>query len=1070
MISVRNSYLSYLGVSACFLLSGFAALLYQTAWMRQFSTVFGTSELAIATVLSAYMGGLALGAALAGKFITRVNRPVLTYGILEAAIAGSALMVPVLMGLANWAYAAVLGGQPEPPDASGFNQSFFYLAVAFVVLAIPTTCMGATLPLLTRHAVTNDREIGTRVGALYAINTAGAVAGTLAAAFVFLPALGLKGTVYVGVVVNLLVFVLAAYIANWTTSKQPTDDQESTEPEPASRSEFVSGWVSPRLILPVMLLSGTTSFVYEVLWTRLLSHIIGGSVAAFATMLASFLSGIALGSLIASRVATTRPNAVSVFVICQLGIAVTSVLIYYSLNQFLPDEIGYATSVMTSFAVLMPATLCIGATFPMAVRIFAAEPQAAASSSAKVYAWNTVGAIAGATIAAFFLLPWLKYEGTIRTMVLINAGLAVVVTLGLGRRRSPLSVASLVVLVLLAFSYYPNQPQRILQFSPIGPRATDDIIYYDVGRSATVLLYREDGAFNLRNNGLPEAAALPLGTPSVFNNQRLLGALPVLARPDARNALIVGLGTGSAVTGVPRTVAQIDVIELEPSVIDANVSISEWRKYQPLSDPRVSIIVNDARSALALTDKRYDIVVSQPSHPWSAGASHLYTREYMRLVAEHLTEDGVFLQWINTQFLDEALLKSLCATILDVYPHVRVYQWSPQVIFFLAAQQPLDVEKDILTTGRPFRDDPLFYLELGVAAVEDVIASLMMDAEGVRKFASGSAVITDDFNLMAMQSAQLLRQGRELDVEKLAETFRPWVPALNANNWVHQEFGNTLRFGRIAERFVTLSLRQYLPDVIAALSQSNNAQAELLAAQLLREQGGRERSDELLAEAVRSMPQSNEARYVLVSPWIRSPGFFDSQAGAEIPEQVRQAAIGMTGRARAVVEASQAMARRDLQSVADLDAALAASGPGDPWYAEAVKLRVDWRNSVSDPGLREQFADQAWQILDLAMANKTDHEFLAMRVASAGQAGRVNELIESTRAYIRAMNFQFDAVDDGYFSPSSAELAARLRQINAILRLNEQVTQDTDSKVQDSSGIQTRLKTLVERANTLINQ
>ena len=137
--------------------------------MRQFSTVFGTSELAVATVLSAYMGGLALGAALAGKFIERVKRPVLTYGVLEAAIAGSALLVPVLLGFASWAYAAALGGQPEPPDASGMGQSLFYFIVAFIVLAIPTACMGATLPLLTRYAVTSDQQIGARVGALYGV-------------------------------------------------------------------------------------------------------------------------------------------------------------------------------------------------------------------------------------------------------------------------------------------------------------------------------------------------------------------------------------------------------------------------------------------------------------------------------------------------------------------------------------------------------------------------------------------------------------------------------------------------------------------------------------------------------------------------------------------------------------------------------------------------------------------------------------------------------------------------------------------------------------------------------------
>ena len=203
----NNNYSTFFAVCACFFLSGLAALLYQTAWMRQFSTVFGTSELAVATVLSAYMGGLAFGAAVAGKYINHAKRPVLTYGILEAAIALSALLVPVLLIAARAAYAQILGGQETPPDASGLGQSLFYFVVAFIVLAIPTACMGATLPLLTRYAVTNDQQIGSRVGALYAINTIGAVFGTIIAAFVLLPAFGLLNTVWFGVVILSLIHI-----------------------------------------------------------------------------------------------------------------------------------------------------------------------------------------------------------------------------------------------------------------------------------------------------------------------------------------------------------------------------------------------------------------------------------------------------------------------------------------------------------------------------------------------------------------------------------------------------------------------------------------------------------------------------------------------------------------------------------------------------------------------------------------------------------------------------------------------------------------------------------------------
>jgi spermidine synthase len=338
----RSSSAVFIGVSLCFLLSGFAALLYQTAWMRQLSTVFGTSELAVATILAAYMAGLALGAALAARVMHRIRRPILVYGILEATIAISAIAVPFLLQLAGFVYAEMFGGLPQPPDASGLGQSMFYLSVTFIVLAVPTACMGATLPMVTRYAVHKDEEVGPRVGLLYSINTAGAIAGTLAAAFLLLPALGLWGTILVGAVVNLLVFGIAALLAK-------RGGIESATPG-GPKSTF--GWRPASWILPLMLLSGVVTFSYEVLWTRLLSHILGGSVVAFATMLASFLSGIAIGSAVASRIAKTRAGAQVGFIISEIGIAGTCIAIYLTLDRYVPETAGLLGNVPVAIALM----------------------------------------------------------------------------------------------------------------------------------------------------------------------------------------------------------------------------------------------------------------------------------------------------------------------------------------------------------------------------------------------------------------------------------------------------------------------------------------------------------------------------------------------------------------------------------------------------------------------------------------------------------------------------------------------------------------------------------------------
>jgi spermidine synthase len=1040
------------GVAGCFLLSGFAALLYQMAWMRQFSTVFGTSETAVATVLSAYMGGLALGAALAGRIVRLIRRPVLFYGLLEAAIAVSALSVPILLTAAGYLYAAVLGDQSSIPDAAGWGQPLFYFVVALAVLIVPTACMGATLPVLTRYVVSSDDQIGSRVGGLYAINTLGAVCGAVVAGFVLLPQLGLRGTVWCGVFVNILVFVIAVLVAKASTPT-PQSDSEVT-PAPQDEQFRYAG-----MILPIMTLSGVCTFVYEVLWTRLLSHILGGSVAAFAIMLASFLSGIAIGSMVASRFAKTRASSAMAFIISQLGIAATSALIYFSLDRYLQADLNYQENILAAFLVLMPATLFIGATFPLAVRIYASEAGVAARSSARVYAWNTLGAIIGAAFAGFFLVPLLKYEGAIRIMVVLNLALAVAAATMLpATRKLPLAVSA-AMLGIVTFLYHPPMPERILRFSSMLETAAGDIVFYDVGRSATVLVLEQNGEFRFRNNGLPEATAVPLGTPPTLDTQRMLGAFPVIVRPDIKSALIVGLGAGKAITGLPPTVEDVDVIELEPKVIAANRSISDRVKFNPLEDPRLSLYINDARSALALSSRKYDMIVSQPSHPWSAGASHLYTAEYMRLVADHLNDSGVFLQWINSQFVDEKLLKSLCATILDVYPHVRVYQWSPQVLFFVASDQPMDVEQQILATGRPFRDAPLFYLEMGVAAAEDVVAALMMDEQGVRDFAAGSRVITDDFNMMAMESAALMREGRELNLEKLADTFRPWVPALNGESWVHEFPDQALDFTRVADKYVSLLTREYLPDLVAALLKAKNPQSLLVAGNSRNSEGKSDEARELFTQALRAMPDSNSAKFALVEPWLKYLG------RDQAPEQIVAVADSMTGSARAVVEASRAVAQRDLQAVADLDQQLAAAGPADSWFIEAVKLRIDWRSSVSNPDLKQQFSDQAWRILDLAMANRSDHEFLAMRILAASRANRHNEVIQSVRGYIKTVDFQLTGVEEGHISPGSEELDLKIGQLDAITELMTNAVSAANTATQDE--LMTGLDELSQRLQIL---
>lgn len=1017
------------GVVACFVLSGFAALLYQTAWLRQFSLVFGTSELAVAAVLAAYMGGLSLGAAVAARYVHRITRPVLFYGVLEAGIAISALAVPLLLQLARIVYVAALGGQPEPVDASGPGQSFFYLIVAFVVLAIPTTFMGATLPLLTKYVVKSEAQIGTRVGLLYATNTIGAIGGTLVAGFVLLPLLGLNGTVWVGVVINLVVFVLAASIAiqiGKTTSAMEADKQNfspatgevQSEPAGAPRRRF---W-----ILPIMLLSGANAFVYEVLWTRLLGHILGGSITAFATMLAGFLSGIAIGSAIASRFARTREQATGYFVIAQLGIAVTSSLIYQLLPLAIPETAGLGGNVAFAILVLLPATIFIGATFPLAVRMLAVSKSDAAPASARVYSWNTVGAIAGATLAAFFIIPLLKYEGTIKLAVLLNASLGLAAAfLATRRLRSAIAFPLIFFLGFLGF-YYPKIPEAILRSSPVFPMPGGEIVFYEVGRSATVVVIEEGGSFYLRSNGLPEAAPSELGSPPERRTQRNLSLFPVLARPRAQSMLVVGFGGGVALESVPGSVSSVDVIELEPQVLQANRFYGDRRENNPLDDPRIRIVVNDARSALSLTDKKYDAIVSQPSHPWTAGASHLYTREFMQLAREHLTEDGVFLQWMNATFVDEFLLKALSASMLDVFTYVRMYQVDPGTLFFMGSEQPLEPERQMARTGLPLSDDVLTYLEEGVGAPENLLVALTMDQEKLEEFSAGAPPITDNRNYMATVSSRVLDDGTALNQFSLYDLVRGYDPLTTADNWIGEAFPAPINYSYISRRFDAMGWHARALALAERLYREGDIQALVVNAVGLQSQGNREESQTLLRRTLDAEPGNQQARYALLQPW-----FGDILAGTEVPGYVQEELIRLDGSAADVFRGLQALEVRDMATLLDLDAELAAVLPTDLWYATSVKLRAEWRIQLTTPGFQPRMFNEATALVDSAIAMFLDVQLYMMRIRSTYLAGDIDAALATAKSVLRLIDVQIDRLEEQ--PDSSGSQAASLRA----LRLDE---------------------------------
>jgi len=1027
-----------LAITLCFALSGFAALLYQTAWTRQFSLVFGTSELAVATVLAAYMAGLATGAWLIERFLPRISRPIFIYGVLEFAIGAGAIAVPFLLLATDKLMVLVIGGNAAPPDSLGGLQTAFYVVAAFIVLAVPTACMGATLPLLARQVVTTPAQIGQRVGALYAFNTLGAAAGALCAAYLLLPQLGLTGTVLVGAVTNVIVFVLAVTISRALGfAKRPPPSWEDASAAVSLANTSQARPLGARLaagrqwILPVMLISGVASFIYEVLWTRMLSNILGGSIFAFATMVATFLLGIAAGSAVASRIARNHSISLTAFIVCQIAVALASIGIYLSLDTLIPQRAGLADNARFTMAVLLPATFFIGATFPLAVRILVDDPDRAAVASARVYAWNTVGAIAGALLAGFVVIPEFKFEGTIYLAALVNLGLAVLTCLLVARAPIKYSAVAFAVAITVAVLFRPQPPLNLLRTSPLNLAKEGTLRYYGVGRSASVVALEQNGMLFLRTNGLPEAMMEMTGSVPKFSGEFWLSPLAVLARPEAKSILVVGYGGGIVVDGIPPTIESVDVIELEPEVIEANRALRSLRKRDPLADPRIRIVLNDARGALALTSKRYDAVVSQPSHPWTAGASHLYTREFMQQVATHLNPQGVFVQWMNISFLDEALLRSLSATLLDVFRELRIYRPDPNTLVFVASNAALQTE-DFTRVRAGIAAAPSAYARYGIEVPEDLVVALAADQQGAEALARGAELITDDRNRLATDT--VYDRGGGFVPTTLSHVLESYDPLTRRDSWVYSP-NSQLAYGymarRLAQFIVTdsshanriLRMSKLVPDASMA------AYVEAVARGSRGDATGARR---LLRESLGIDPSNQQARFDLLRPSLAQ--LSHDKASPEITAEAEK----LSPVPAALIQAGRHAVLGQWDALPALDAVLAQSRWTDTWHVEAVLMRADWRLHVSNPQYRARYGRDALLLIEELALTQPSMTTLAMRGRAAIAINRPDILLESINGYA-------ESVEAGVSYFGTADLpgiSGNLESLNndlATLRTNPQV-------------------------------
>lgn len=760
----------------CFFCSGAAGLTFEVVWSRLLTLVFGATSLAISTVLTAYMGGLALGALLGGRWAARVARPVRLYGILELCIAGWALALPFMFGVlpsVHRALWALMGDQPA-------LFASVRLAISLLLLLPPTLAMGATLPLLSK-ALAREGSVGLRIGGLYAANTLGAVLGAAAAGFVLLPTLGVLGSNFVAVGVDVaaaaLVLIglrgLDTLPVSGGSPVAPVEDAAadlSAVLHPPGERGLTAGegW----LVALTFAAGGGASMVYQVLWSRALAIILGSSVYSFALILTVFLLGHGLGAALFSRLLprVTRPTATLAGLHALMA---TLALGGFALLDELPTwhlkalhgaqlSVPMVFAVDAAFVVLIvlgPALLS-GMIFPLIVRLLVQQRESAARTVGHAYAANTLGAIVGSLLGGFVVLPYLGlgdgFRAAAGVSLVMSAGLLVVAgRASLGGRRRPVAVPAVMAAVgLVLLVALPDlRPGRLAAgmfrvalaqdiFSS-GSYAEPEVLYYRDGLNATITVERRDDNLTLKANGKPEAS-----NTYDMPTQIGVGLLPLLFHPDPKDVMMVGLGSGVSVGSVLAHpgVEAFTVVELEQGMAEASRFF--WRENnQPWRDPRVKLILQDARTHLAIVDEQYDVIISEPSNPWITGVSNLFTVDHFQQARQRLKPGGIFCQWLQLYEMSPLNVRSILASFRTVFPEMVIFASKPKgADLILLASPDRDLALDLPTLEKRW-SLPSVRKELARARlldVTDLAALLFLRGDEIAQFVVGAPLNTDD--------------------------------------------------------------------------------------------------------------------------------------------------------------------------------------------------------------------------------------------------------------------------------------------------------------------------------------
>jgi predicted membrane-bound spermidine synthase len=813
-----------------FLVSGGLGLGYQVLWSKYVLSFLGVSAYSYATVLAAFMAGLALGAWLFGKTADRVASPLKLYAYLDLGVGVYAILYKPLTGLGTELYGALLSSAGE--DWGPTYGIWAKIIVAGLLLLPPTILMGGTLPAMVRYATESIGLVGKRVSQFYAINAAGAALGSLLMAFYLLPALGKTSSLMLLAVGNAVVAVAALLMAKKAVSKDSKANggvETNLRQVAPSRSQI-------RLVLALACAAGFFSFVYEIAWTRFFSIVVGSSTYSFAIMLAAFISGIAIGSLLLSRFDQKIRSPLLFFGWTQLVAPLTVVIFlpwYPQLSSVVlqfrtllsnePDAFYLFSTgkFLLCFVIMLPPTVLLGMSIPLLIMGLSRELSALGRETGRVYAWNTLGNVAGASLGGLWLLSLFGMESLLSFAAFGNIVVGALAVSLLDpaitkptrvRRLATASVVVAIVCSILATTHWDPRWFTLQTFRPLVPGAAASL--EQAIKTREIWLFLDDPAGNLMVSYIPHLDDIALwvngkvdaSSTGDMPTQVFCAHIPILLNPNPKDVLIVGLASGiTAGAALTHPIDRVDVVELLRRMPEATAFFEQWNR-KPADDPRYHLIFDDARSYLVHTQRTYDVIISEPSNPWMAGTASLFTTETFENARKKLNPGGIYLQWIQAYEISDEAVCSIISTFNGVFPYIYGFQGQGTDLLLLGSMQPIrpdwaEVERRVAI---PAVRNHLS--EFGASDVADMLMLQRFSPATARILARlGPAINTDDNLWLEHRAPRDLFRGLSPEAVKAADERIDMAPSLLWHDYRHAMGGTT----SLRESYTILSLDRY---------------------------------------------------------------------------------------------------------------------------------------------------------------------------------------------------------------------------------------------------------------------